>query len=337
MTGINFARLFSIGLLALAAFLIASFLGCQTPKPNDPAAVPRADTKRIALTYDDAPLGQGPIFSGQQRTDAFIAQLRKSRSGPVTIFVTTQGMDDADGAARVTAYADAGHLIANHSDTHPWGSRLPIDDYIADIDTAELKLKGLPNRRPWYRFPYLDEGGYGDANQDKARRDIYRTALAERGLMSGYVTIDTYDWHLDSLWRKAERAGETADMDALSKVYVNMVLDAANHYDAMSQDVLGRRAAQVLLLHENDLAASFTSAMIDALRNDGWEIISADEAYKDEIADYAPETLFSGMGRIAAIARDQGKSGTEFFDHWSASEAGIEARTQTENVFKTGR
>lgn len=320
----------AIILLALAAYLISIFVGCEKPE----TAIPSNTDKHIALTYDDAPLGQGPIFTGQQRTDAFIQQLKQSDSGPVTIFVTTQGMDDPSGAERVKAYADAGHLIANHSDTHPWASRIPIDDYIADIDAAEAKLEGLPNRRPWYRFPYLDEGGYGDENKDKARRDIYRRALADRGLMSGYVTIDTYDWHLDSVWRKAVRDNKTTNMTALSKVYVDMVLDAANHYDRMSRDVLGRSAAQVLLLHENDLAARFSSDMIVALRADGWEIISADEAFNDEIGDYAPETLFSGMGRIAAIATDQGKSGPEFFDHWSASREGIEARVEKDKVFK---
>jgi len=320
----------AIASLALMAFVLFQFVGCETPQ--EPSEIVETN-KRIALTYDDAPLGDGPIFTGEQRTDAFIQQLNQSGSGPATIFVTTQGMNEPSGAARVKAYADAGHLIANHSDTHPWASRIPIDDYIAGIDTAERKLEGLPNRRPWYRFPYLDEGGYGDENKDKVRRDTYRTALADRGLMSGYVTVDTYDWHIDSLWRQAVRDGKTADMQALSKVYTDMVLDAANHYDAMSQEILGRQAAQVLLLHENDLAASFTSDMIDALRDDGWEIISADEAFDDEIASYAPDTLFSGMGRIAAIASDQGKSGSEFFDHWSASREEIEEKISMQKVF----
>jgi len=328
--GLNLVRFLTIVFLVLVALGVSVFMGCKSPAPD---AVASSEPKRIALTYDDAPLGQGPVLTGEQRTAEFLKQLKESGSGPVTIFVTTQGMDTASGRQRIKSYADAGHLIANHSDSHQWASRTPIDDYVNDIDVAERKLRGLPNRRPWYRFPYLDEGGYGDANTDKARRDTLRKALSDRGLMSGYVTIDTYDWHLDSVWRNAVQTGKKADMEALSKVYVDMVLDAANHYDRMSQDVLGRRAAQVLLLHENDLAASFTADMVASLRADNWEIISADEAFNDDIAGYAPKTLFSGMGRIAAIASDQGKSGGEFFDHWSASEKGIEARTEKDKVF----
>jgi hypothetical protein len=158
-------------------------------------------------------------------------------------------------------------------------------------------------------------------------------ALAERGLMSGYVTIDTYDWHLDQLWQNALRDGLTVDEAALSKVYSDMVVDAAEHFDRMSSDLLGRRPAQVVLLHENDLAASFTADMVSALRANGWTIIDPDEAFADPIATQLPDTLFSGMGRIAALASDAGRSGADFFDHWSASESGIEARLAANNVF----
>lgn len=225
-------------------------------------------------------------------------------------------------------------MLANHSHTHMWASRTETPDYIADIDAAEARLDGLPNRRDWFRFPFLDEGGRGDddiAALDK--RDALRDALAERGLKSGYVTVDTYDWHLDRLWQHALRDAKTVDRDALGRVYADLVVDAANHYDRMARDVLDRRPAQVLLLHENDLAAAFTVEMVAALRADGWILIDPDTAFADPIASHLPETRFSGMGRIAAIARDQGRSGADYFDHWSVSEAGIESRLAADGVF----
>lgn len=215
-----------------------------------------------------------------------------------------------------------------------WASRTETGAYIADIDAAETKLKGLTNRRPWYRFPYLDEDGRGEDNTDLVKRDAFRAALAERNLMSGYVTVDTFDWHLDRLWQDAIKDGKTVNTDALSKVYVDMVLDAAEHFDTMGQEVLGRRPAQVVLLHENDLAASFTLDLVKALRENGWTIISPDEAFKDPMATMLPQTRFSGMGRIAAIAADAGHKGSEFFDHWSADEAGIDARVEASKVFE---
>jgi len=311
--------------------------GCAAPAPDPaPAVESSADLtseKRIALTYDDAPRGDGRVFTGTARTQAMLAQFDNAQTGPVAIFATTQGMAIDDGAARIRAYADAGHRIANHSHTHPWASRIETDAYIADIDQAEAALDGLPNRRAWFRFPYLDEGGYGDEATARDKRDAIRAALSDRDIMSGYVTIDTYDWHLDQLWQEALKAGQTVDEAALSQLYSDMVVDAAAHFDRMAMDVLGRRPAQVILLHENDLAASFTADMVAALRAEGWTIIDPDEAFADPIAAQLPETLFSGMGRIAAIAQDSGRSGADYFDHWSASQSGIEDRLAAAEVF----
>ena len=292
-------------------------------------------TKRIALSYDDAPRGDGPRFSGQERTAALLEQFEKASTGPVAMFVTTRGMNSRSGKQRVLDYAGAGHILANHSDRHMWASRTPVKSYVADIDRASKKLEGLPNLRSWYRFPFLDEGVHGEENKDGVRRDALRAALDERGLMNGYVTVDTYDWHLEDLWRDAVKAGRSVDMNRLSDVYVAMVVDAGAHYDAMSLDVLGRRPAHVLLLHENDLAASFTVDLANALRAEGWTIISPDEAYADPIAQQIPETLFSGMGRIAALAADSGLSGAEIFDHWSASTEGIEQKVAASGVFSS--
>ena len=300
-------------------------------------ATPETSSRRIALTYDDAPRGDGRVFSGSERTAALIGQFERAETGPVAMFVTTNGMDTPEGRARVRAYADAGHLIANHSDTHPWASRTDTDDYIADIDAAEGRLAGLPNRRPWFRFPFLDEGGRshngktgGSWTGGEARRDALREALAERGLRNGYVTVDTYDWHLDTLWQRALRDGVAVDREALAELYAAMVVDAAEHHDRVARDALGRSPAHVLLLHENDLAASFTVDAVRALRDAGWTIIHPDEAYRDPVADALPRTLFSGMGRTAALAADGDPElpGSGRLDHWSASEAGIEARAE---------
>ena len=314
---------------SLSMLVLGLLVGC-TPSPVDQVD---AAPKQIALTYDDAPLGDGPRYSGAARTDALIAQLAEAESGPVAIFVTTQGLEQADGVERIAAYAEAGHLIANHSDQHKPASRTRPEVYIADMDLAEEKLAQFDNRRPWFRFPFLDEGGQDEINQNGVKRDIYRAALQERGLISGYVTVDTYDWHLDGFWRRTVESGASVDMEALSSLYIDMVLDAANHYDALSQQVLGRRPVQVLLLHENDLAASFTTNMIAALRADGWEIVDPDIAFDDPLVDQLPNTLVSGGGRITALAIDAGWDDWGTLGHWSVNRGEIMRRAYQSGAF----
>ncbi len=118
----------------------------------------RTTGKRIALSFDDAPKDDGPIFSGDERGVRLIEALDAAGTGPAVFFVTTSHFDLPGGKERVTRYADAGHLIANHSHSHLWLKQTDTDKYIDDIDTAEELLEGFDNRRPWFRFPFLDKG-----------------------------------------------------------------------------------------------------------------------------------------------------------------------------------
>jgi peptidoglycan/xylan/chitin deacetylase (PgdA/CDA1 family) len=322
--------------LLLIPFLC--LVACATSPARPDADVAQTDPKQIALTYDDAPRSDGRLFTGVERTQALLAQFEQAKTGPVAIFVTTRGLDRDDGKARIQAYDRAGHRIANHSHTHPWASRTESADFLRDIDEATTRLDGLGplnNRRPWFRFPYLDEGGYGpDKDRARQRREELRTALSARDLRNGYVTVDTYDWHLEALLQSALRDGKRIDKVAVGKFYADMIVEAAEHYDRMAMDVLGRRPAQTLLLHENDLAAAFTVEMVAGLRAAGWEIIDPDAAYRDPIARDDPDTLFAGMGRVAAIAHDKGRRGADYFDHWSSNEAEIEARATAAGLFQ---
>mgnify|MGYP000719427196 CR=1 FL=1 len=54
----------------------------------------------------------------------------------------------------------------------------------------------------------------------------------------------------------------------------------------------------------------------------------------DPIAKQLPKTRFSGMGRISALAADAGLKGAEVYDHWSASQKGIEDKVENAAVFK---
>ena len=127
--------------------------------------------------------------------------------------------------------------------------------------------------------------------------------------------------------------GERVCILGAGKAAADMAVEAAEHFDRMALDVIGHRPAQVLLLHENDVAALATDEMVAALREAGWTIISPDEAYQDETLAPDPDTLFSGMGRVASRAFEAGKTGADYLDHWSADEAGIDARLDAAGVF----
>jgi peptidoglycan/xylan/chitin deacetylase (PgdA/CDA1 family) len=282
--------------------------------------------RRIALSFDDAPRGDGPVLSGEERTGALLAALEAAGVDTAVFFVTTRGLEDAAGRERIRRYAEAGHLIANHTHRHRWLSRTDPDEYIADIDRAAALLEGYPNRRDWFRFPFLDEGNTLE------RRDGLREALEARGLFNGYVTVDNYDWHIDRRWRAAAEAGRTVDREALSAVYVEVLMGAVEFYDAAAVEALGRSPAHVLLLHENDMAAHFIGDLAAALRADGWTIISPDEAYADPMASILPQTLMTRQGHVAALAVEAGRD-PRTLDHMAIDEARIDALLEERGVF----
>ena len=288
--------------------------------------VAQAGEKRIALTFDDGPTKDGPLLSGEERTAMLIAALEKSGVDQAAFFITTKNLTKEPSRQRVHDYAAAGHVIANHSDQHVWAHKTEVADYVADIDLAEEKLAGFDNRRAWFRFPYLDEG------REQQKRDDLRAALAERNLLSGYVTVDTFDWHMVNLARRAIKVGKCMDTQKAGEIYVDMFVSAAEHFHSLSLEALGRAPAQNILLHENDFAAMFVDDLVVGLEEAGWEMITADEAFADPLAGQLPDTLFSGQGRVAAFAKEAGIPYARI-DHDASEEAPVNARFETAGVF----
>ncbi|WP_179381028.1 polysaccharide deacetylase family protein [Jannaschia marina] len=269
-----------------------------------PALAPAADVPprrgEIALSFDDAPTGDGSFLTGPERTARLIAGLEAAGVEEALFFVMTGGLETAEDAERLRAYTGAGHVLANHTHSHPWLRETEPADYLADIDEAARILSDFVPVAPLFRYPYLDEG------LTHGRHMAVRSGLRARGLDNGYVTVDTYDWYMQALAGGARDAGRDLDMEALRDVYVSTLLEGVTFYDDVARRHLGRSPRHVLLLHENDLAALFVPDLVAALRAEGWEIIPAREAYDDPIAEIRPDTLFNGQGRIAAIAHAAG-------------------------------
>ena len=284
----------------LALLATALLTGALPGRAADHAAPP--PTRRIALSFDDAPRPDGAFFSGAERTRRLVAGLEAAGVKGALVFATTSNLEAApDGGQRLRAYADAGQAVGNHSHAHAWLRRSEPAAYLADARAANERLAALGFEPAYFRFPFLDEG------RDVDQRDAVREGLEAMGLRNGYVTVDNYDWYLDVLAGEALAADPGFDREALRRLYVEVLLDAVRFYDDIARDTLGRSPAHVLLLHENDLAALFITDLVAALRADGWEIIPATEAYEDPIAGTVPDTLFNGQGRVAALAHAAGR------------------------------
>ena len=286
---------------------------------------PARAQKRIALTFDDAPRSDGMVYTGEERATELIRTLDEVEAGPVAFFVTTRHFaEQKEGRERIERYAAAGHLIANHTHTHPWAHQTPVAEYLADIDRANSLLNGIENRRNWFRFPFLDEGRTGE------KIAAIAAGLEERELVNGYVTVDNYDWYLDSKLQEALKAGQSVDYAKLGKLYVNMLLYAAEYYDSVAVQMLGESPVHVLLLHENDMAALYADDLVRSLRETGWTIVSPDTAYEAPLP--TPKTPFTGQGRVFALAADAGRARRTMWT-WAIDEQMLDVQIERSGVF----
>ena len=266
----------------------------------EPAALTPSD-KRIAFSFDDAPRGKGAFLEPDERPRLLIEALETGGVKQAVFFVNPGRITAYDNdAADIAAYAAAGHLLANHTAHHLKLSAVTADKFLADIDAAEVWLKDQPNHRPWFRFPFLDEG-----RKNKVKRDTVRTGLKKRGLMNAYVTVDASDWYMEDQAIAAAEAGQIMDWNALRDLYVESYVQSARFSDDLARRTLGRAPVQMILLHETDLAAMFVDDLAAALKADGWKIVSADEAYRDPIAYMEPDVDFADGTRTQMLAAER--------------------------------
>jgi peptidoglycan-N-acetylglucosamine deacetylase len=273
--------------------LLAALLAVSTA----PAS---AREKRIALTFDDIPRGRGAFLTPDERSEKLIAALKASGVKQAAFFLNPAKLADPDGQGgeeRIAAYVKAGHVIANHSNNHIHLNETEAPAYLADVDAAELWLQGRKGYRPWFRFPYLAEGG-----KDKLKRDAIRAGLKARGLRNGYVTADGSDWHLEALTIQAKNDGKVMDIEALRKLYVTTQMSGVEYHDALARRALNRSPAHVMLLHETDLAALFLPDFVAELKRHGWTIITADEAFADPINKAMPDVPYSAGTLVGSMA-----------------------------------
>jgi peptidoglycan/xylan/chitin deacetylase (PgdA/CDA1 family) len=258
-------------------------------------------SKEIAITFDDSPRKATGYFNGPERAKKLIDELKRHQVSQVAFFANSAKLN-AEGKQRLSTYSQAGHIIANHTHSHPDFNKLSLNDYVQNFLLADEKLSQFENFKKLFRFPYLRNG---DTNE---KRYGMQEILKKHGYIHAYITLNNYDWYIESLFQSAIKAGTTIDLDRMRKFYVQVMMESIEFYDEMAMKNLGRSPKHILLLHEMDISALFIGDLVDELRNKDWKIIAPEQAYSDEIAQFIPEKSFRyNPGRIGEIARDKGQ------------------------------
>lgn len=258
------------GALAASCFLLASPLHAQS----------------VALTFDDGPsLAATPLLSPQARNDAMLAAL--ARHGvQAALFVTAGfGTNRPEGMAMAMAWGLAGHVIANHTVTHPDldDPAVTLAQYQQEVLDCDRVIAALPGYQKWFRFPYLREGGTLE------KREGMRAFLGEHGYRNARITLDTADWRLNGELLEALAKDPQTDLEPFRQAYLAQVRERAETYRELARRLQGRDIPHVALLHHNLINALWLDDVITLFQDMGWTITSPAYAYGGRIHHLAPK------------------------------------------------
>jgi hypothetical protein len=283
-------------------FLVAVF-GLTTSCNNKSYAQnEKKDKPKISFTFDDGQTNDIGEYKLKVWNQFLLDNLKKHNLKAV-LFSSGANKSSEKGKYVLTSWNNAGHLIANHTFSHPnFNSKnTNFEAFKFELTQNDEIIKNYSNYYPYFRFPYLKEG------ETKEKIEGFREFMKQKGYKNGHVSIDASDWYIDSRLVTRLKEKPKTDISGFRDYYKNHLLNRALFYDSLAYQLTNRRINHVILLHHNLAAALFLDDLIKHFVDNGWEVIDADKAYKDKIYNEVPSNIPAGESLIWALAKMSGK------------------------------
>jgi len=288
-----------IGLRA-AALLAAAFV-CGVTNAAEPKL-------KVALTFDDLPLNGG-LPAGALESDFArdtIKVLKKHRIPPSYGFINAFKLErNPDGAKALQIWVDGGHPLANHTYTHLDLIKNTAEDFQREIlrnePALELLMPPVPKKVGgkhdwrWFRYPYLHEG------DTLEKRRAVRAFLATNGYRIAQTTLDFGDYYWNSAYARCSARKDEASIQWLKESYRTAAREFTRFDVRNSRAVFGRDIHHVMLLHLGSFSSHILPDLFNILDEEGFEIVTLEEAQKDPAYDYDPDIAARG-GTLVELA-----------------------------------
>jgi peptidoglycan/xylan/chitin deacetylase (PgdA/CDA1 family) len=182
--------------IAFASLLLLPATGELQAQQDGPSGAGR----RVALTFDDIPLGQGQPGTRCDR-EALLAVSGQITSAlaevnaPSAAFITTGNICDRLRSTVlgeiIRTWERAGATIGNHGQRHLSVSRVPLAEYLADLQSADTLIGSFSagyRATKYLRHPFLHVGA------DRTTAAGLQRWLDEKQITVAPVTIDNNEW-----------------------------------------------------------------------------------------------------------------------------------------------
>ncbi|MBU1099590.1 MAG: polysaccharide deacetylase family protein [Bacteroidetes bacterium] len=257
---------------------------------------------KIAFTFDDRYPRSNVMFDSEEGNRMVLDHLSEHNIKGA-YFVAASMLESETGRNVLTAWDNAGHVIANHSYSHQnyHSDNVSIENYKNDFLKADTLLSSYKSFRKLYRFPMLREGNTID------KRDGFRETLTENNYQIGYVTVDNTEWFINNTIRQRLANGDSIDVDAYKRIYIDHLYNLAVEYDSLALSMFARQIPHIMLVHNNITSALFLGDLIQKFKDEDWEIVDASEAFSDELYLSKPDVIWQrGQSILFSIAKERG-------------------------------
>jgi hypothetical protein len=235
----------------------------------------RCYAQEIVLAFEDT-LGHSTSLDGTARTKMLIRNMERADVKQAMFFIKTKNITP-NTIERMMYYDETGQLIVNAGHNYSMLHQAKSFGYPIDIMKANAALEAYTNYHKHVHFPYLYDGS------DPQFLPQLQNFLAEHNYSPTYVTTHVHDEYMNYLYGLRTKSGRVVDIRQLEKAYTKMIVDEVVAYDAKARTMLGFSPRQVLLLHENDIAAYCIVGAIDALNARGFKFISPEKVFTDPV------------------------------------------------------
>lgn len=269
---------------------------------NDKNTIRLKEKPKISFTFDDGQINDIGTYRLEKWNQLLLDNLKKHNLKAI-LFSSGGNKLSEKGKYILSSWNNEGHLIANHTVSHPNfnNEKVTLEAFKAELIRNDKIISKYSNYLPYFRFPYLKEGN----TTEKVKG--FRQFLKEKGYKNGHVTVDASDWYIDSRLVQRINQNPNADISGFKSFYKEHLLERALFYDSVAFELTHRRINHVLLLHHNLAAALFLDDLIQYFKDNGWEVVDADKAYKDEIYLEEPDNVPAGESLIWALAKKSGR------------------------------
>ena len=283
--------------LRISILILISFISGAI----SPLAKPQSEQPEICITLDDISDVDKPLYSPMERDSMMRHALRKRKVKAGAFFIGRY-LESDQGKEILHAWDNEGHIILNHTYSHPhYDQDISFKEFSEDVLKCDHLIREAKNYKKIFRFPYLEEG------DTQKKRDAMREFLEKNNYRNGYVSVVTTDWWIAAKIEEVLTENPEADLSQYKKFYLTNVKECAEFYRTLGQKISGDRPVKhVILLHHNLLNALFLGDLIDMLRENGWKVISAEEAFNDPIYQQSPEIFPSNSSLLTSISKERG-------------------------------